>query len=593
MKNLIVVRLGLLAAIMLFTVISHAAFGAGAREGTVYTVSKAPALDQKIMKDAGINVGSYYLRITTGEGLPMREYTSKKTDADAISAQERKACAAADRLRQDIPDLKDVVHTLGSPTRMVILEGEQSSCMIAYFGSISVFWHNTEKTFREIRFADPHTPYSFMNRIRIGATGMEDVFSILGQPLRRMQSREAGDGADRTLSTYIVDGEPYQYIMYVDAGVRMFFRNGKLGALYLFKPGSEYYRAIKDSEETQGDTETNNAAPAAVEPYSDVRNKVLGSSGGSLGEELIRSLWLNQHTRLGSKDEAILQRVIEEGKNPGLGVRGLHAQGVTGAGVAVAIIDQNLPGTGHPEYKGKVVKYQDFGTGQTEFMGSMHGPAVLSLLVGGQAGTAPEARVYYAAAPSWTGDASFYGKALRWLVDENEKLPSGGKIRVVSVSASPSGPGSPFTKNGADWDSAVKLAASKGILVLDCTQTYGRIGPCYYDPADPDNVQQATPGWPGQAGGARAPLLLAPTSYRSQAESYNEREASWQYTGRGGLSWGIPWAAGVLAMGWQVSPSLTPDAIMKLLADTAYQRPDGSRIIDPVRFIDEARKTGR
>jgi serine protease AprX len=289
-----------------------------------------------------------------------------------------------------------------------------------------------------------------------------------------------------------------------------------------------------------------------------------------------------------------MKQLVETGRNPGLGVRALHAQGITGKGVSVAIIDQNLAGTDHPEYQGKVVKYRDVGTGQDAASGSMHGPAVLSLLVGAQAGTAPGARVWYAAAPSWLADAKYYADALRWIIEENQTLPGGEKIRVVSVSAAPSGPGSPFTKNGESWDAAVGAANAAGILVLDCTQTHGLIGPCYYDPADPENVRKCSPGFPGQQGwDPSSTRLFAPTSFRSQAESYRAGQNSWQYTGRGGLSWGIPWAAGVLAMGWQVNPSLGLEAIMKLLRETAFVRDDGGRIIDPAAFIAAVRKTVR
>jgi hypothetical protein len=36
------------------------------------------------------------------------------------------------------------------------------------------------------------------------------------------------------------------------------------------------------------------------------------------------------------------EALLELGKNPGLGVRSLHAEGITGAGVSIAIIDQPL-----------------------------------------------------------------------------------------------------------------------------------------------------------------------------------------------------------------------------------------------------------
>lgn len=369
-----------------------------------------------------------------------------------------------------------------------------------------------------------------------------------------------------------------------------------LPVMLLGIPHDLHARGVKDNPATLAGPSTAIAAmPVTVPaPYDDVRGKDLTAIGGKLDAVLLRTLWINMNTKLDAAGARTLTQIVEAGRNPGLGVRALHAQGLTGRGVAVAIIDQNLAGIAHPEYDGKVTMYRDVGTGQDAAKGSMHGPAVLSLLVGAQAGTAPDARVYYTAVPSWLADAKYCADALTWIIGENRKLPEGGKIRVVSVSAAPSGPGSPFTKNGESWDAAVAAATAEGILVLDCTQTHGFIGPCYYDPADPENVRKAMPGFPGQTGWNTSPdHVLAPTSYRSTAESYRAGQNSWQYTGRGGLSWGIPWAAGVLAMGWQVNPALGMDEIVKLLRDTAFVRGGGGRIIDPAAFIASVRKTVR
>ena len=53
-------------------------------------------------------------------------------------------------------------------------------------------------------------------------------------------------------------------------------------------------------------------------------------------------------------------RLLEEGKNPGLGVRRLHEQGVNGRGVRIAIIDSNLL-QNHREYAEQLVKYEEVG----------------------------------------------------------------------------------------------------------------------------------------------------------------------------------------------------------------------------------------
>ena len=51
------------------------------------------------------------------------------------------------------------------------------------------------------------------------------------------------------------------------------------------------------------------------------------------------------------------------------------------------------------------------------------------------------------------------------------------------------------------------------------------------------------------------------------------------------VSWGIPYAAGVLAMGWQIAPEKTGEEMAALLIDTAYQQND-MKFIYPEAFIE-------
>lgn len=309
--------------------------------------------------------------------------------------------------------------------------------------------------------------------------------------------------------------------------------------------------------------------------YMDLRDKA----------DIIPTLWFNQKTVWPSKkmprgcDPA---DILENAKNPGLGVRGLHARGITGRGVNVAIIDQPMY-QDHPEFAGKIKMYRDF---DCKSESSMHGPAVASLLAGKTTGTAPDAGIYYAAAPSWLEDAGYYAGALDWIVEESAKLPAGEKIRVVSVSAAPSGPGSPFTKNNDQWDAAVARAEKEGLLVLDCTQNHGLIAPCFYDKGGIEKPTSYKPGFPKNPGTSWSTgYVFVPTSPRTTAEEYEKGDFGYQYTGQGGLSWAIPYCAGVLAMGWQVNPGLSPDRIVDLLFESAYKPDAASLIIDPPAFI--------
>jgi hypothetical protein len=328
------------------------------------------------------------------------------------------------------------------------------------------------------------------------------------------------------------------------------------------------------------------AAVREIASFADVRWKDVSHVPG-LTRDVIVDLTFNKLTKWSTADAPVSRAVMERGRNPGLGIRALHAAGITGAGVSVGIVDQNLCGD-HPEFTGRLVRYHDVGCNSSS--GSMHGPAVASLLVGKSIGTAPGGRLYFAAAPSWTRDARSQAVALQWLLDINASLRPAEKIRVISVSAAPSGPGSNFDKNNADWDAACERAAKAGVLVLDCTSNRGIIGPCYYDPEAPDDLSRVAEGFPPMAPRVHPDRILAPCSRRTVAEEYTAGEYGYQYTGVGGLSWAIPYAAGVLALGWQVNPQLTPERAVALLRQTAYANGD-ARIINPPAFIEAVKAT--
>lgn len=332
-----------------------------------------------------------------------------------------------------------------------------------------------------------------------------------------------------------------------------------------------------------------------IQPYDDVRTIANRDRVGNLslldltdfGENTL-TLQFNEKTifpprdKLPKLDTLQPEYVLEAGKNPGLGVRSLHEEGITGKGVTVAIIDQPLFIDSHPEYKGKIIEYKDFDCHSET---SMHGPAVASLLVGETTGTAPGAKVYYAAAPSWTGDATYFADALDWIVETNEKLSDDQKIRLVSLSAAPT-PSDPRFKNGEKYLESFKRAQEAGILVLDSSTENAFIGSCAYDFNNPEDVALCQPVDVSQLYPHHInPDILAPVNYRTMAEEYVKGDCSYQYTGRGGWSWAIPYAAGVLAMGWEVKPELTANEIVQILLDTAYVDGKGNKYIDPIAFV--------
>lgn len=137
---------------------------------------------------------------------------------------------------------------------------------------------------------------------------------------------------------------------------------------------------------------TSDNAVLTVKEYDNISNINITSADFSGFGENILTLKFNQKTVFPSKDKMPSQDeyqpdyILEAGKNPGLGVRAIHEQGITGKGVTVAIIDQPLYIDSHPQYAGKIIEYKDFGC---ELESSMHGPAVTSLLAGETTGTCP------------------------------------------------------------------------------------------------------------------------------------------------------------------------------------------------------------
>jgi beta-lactamase regulating signal transducer with metallopeptidase domain len=127
-------------------------------------------------------------------------------------------------------------------------------------------------------------------------------------------------------------------------------------------------------------------------------------------------------------------KVMELYKNPGLEVRSLHEQGVTGKGVGIAIIDQPLL-VDHIEYSEQLKYYYANPTLDYQ-QASMHGPAVASIAVGKTVGVAPEADLYYIAQDfsNAQNDNTPVAESINQILDLNEQLADENKIRVISIS---------------------------------------------------------------------------------------------------------------------------------------------------------------
>jgi len=431
----------------------------------------------------------------------------------------------------------------------------------------------------ELRFHKPG--YIFNGELQVGSS-LEDALEILGQPQNTIEGKP--NGWKPGILYKEIDGKKgYCYYSCPDQNIRLFFQNYFVNGLYITS-GNEYKTRGNDYKASRGSFRKVRPIKS-VKQFDDVRWKDLSALNLSKKSNLTFSLRFNEKTiwptasNMPKNEDP--QTILRNAMNPGLGIRELHKKGITGKGISVAIIDQPLF-VNNPEFAKNIVSYHDVGCG-TE--GSMHGPAVASLLVGVNCGTAPDAKLYYVAAPSWTKDTYYYALALDWIIEKNKNLPKKNKIRVVSVSAAPSGLMSPFEKNKKMWDKACARAEKDGILVLDCTNHRGFIGLCWYDRRDPENITKCKPGFRGLKSRSYPNRILAPTAPRTTSEQYEKDDFIYQYCGRGGLSWAIPYTAGVLSLGWQIRPDLSPQEMRNLLFASAYKTNNGCVIIDPKNFI--------
>jgi len=298
-------------------------------------------------------------------------------------------------------------------------------------------------------------------------------------------------------------------------------------------------------------------------------------------------------------------RIMETGKSPGLGVRKLHERGITGKGVAVAVIDQALL-VDHDEYKGRLRLYEEIHNG--DLRAGMHGPAVTSIAAGKTVGVAPGADIYYIAETHGQGgpngfklDFTHLARAIDRIREVNRKLPDGNKIRVLSISVG----WEPQHAGFKEANAAAARAQDDGIFVVSMSlqrtsggrfalQGLGR-GPL----DDPDALSSAKPGhwWTDTFyTGRYAPApgveyLLVPMDSRTTAGPTGPEDYAFYRVG--GSSWTAPWIAGLYALACQVDPGVTPEAFWKAALETgdSVEFPPGKETLSDEEIESRVAKT--
>jgi hypothetical protein len=299
------------------------------------------------------------------------------------------------------------------------------------------------------------------------------------------------------------------------------------------------------------------------------------------------------------------QKILELGKNPGLGVRALHDRGVTGRAVGLAIIDFPLL-IEHEEYKDRLRLYEEINVEPSE-KAEMHGAAVASIAVGKTIGVAPEAELYYIG--SWPGDWNsgaftynfrYYAEAVLRIMAVNKLLPPDRRIRVISMSIG-------WDKDQAGYDeitAACDEAKAAGLFLVSSSldEVHGfRFHGLGRSPlADPDKFESYEPGLWWADGFSQnslpADMLLFPMDSRTLADY--TRPGDYYFCRSGGWSWSIPYIAGLYALTCQVEPTMTPERFWQLARKTGrtIQLKRGEKpvsfgpIVDPAALIEAAER---
>lgn len=305
------------------------------------------------------------------------------------------------------------------------------------------------------------------------------------------------------------------------------------------------------------------------------------------------------------------EKIMENGKNPGLGIRALHEQGITGKGVGIAIIDDPLL-VDHAEYKDNLKLYEEIDVDENDAYPVVpHGPAVASLAVGQNCGVAKDADLYFIGTDSAGDDdirCESTCRAIDRILEINEKLPAERKIRVISISRA-------FVPEDKDFDkldAKVKEAEEKGVFVLTVgpkvftskknIDFFGLKHPALSDADIPANYQfgamWALNEYMQNDSYFSSPCLLVPMGNRTFASCQGSN--LYEYCSDGGVSWATPYFAGCYALACQVYPQITPNQFFELAIKTGdilndtpentRKDKENARIINMAKLIEELKK---
>lgn len=297
-------------------------------------------------------------------------------------------------------------------------------------------------------------------------------------------------------------------------------------------------------------------------------------------------------------------KILEDGKNPGLGISNLHKKGITGKGITIAIIDQELD-IKHQEYKDNLIHYENFGYDEKSFS-SMHGPAVSSILCGKTVGVAPDAKLVYFAANNLAGQDGEVGmqinndkiyfsnriNALKKILTINSLLSKKDKISAISISNG-------MLNENQESRELIQQLKDSGVFVIttDLGRTYNwnfsTIDRKINSDSNNPNSYDAGFWFNKNKIFENANCLLIPAGGRTTAGPLGHDNYVY-YGNGGGMSWATPYLAGVYVLAKQVNKNITPEIFWNIALKTGVPLIKNGliqgQIIQPEKIIETLQK---
>lgn len=272
-------------------------------------------------------------------------------------------------------------------------------------------------------------------------------------------------------------------------------------------------------------------------------------------------------------------KILEKCKDPGLGVRQLHKNDITGKGISVAVFDKPMI-PNHKEFEDRINYIRIAPEDEKKFEFHFHGIQCASILAGKTVGVAPDVELYYYACPDNKIDHSYYySLAIDKVIEKNKTLPSQKKIRIISIS----------DYFDVKYKAALDKAENEGIVVIYSGLLYDHNflwggASSLKDKNTPINYEYAD--WCLENNKVNEDSLLIPGSYRTTAS--NTEKNSYIYSVEGGCSFAIPYVAGLVALAFQENKDLTVDEIFNLLHETKSRLSD-KNVVNPTKFIERVK----